>query len=494
MDFSQTNVVDRLRHYRETQPDQSAMEDGERKISYAELDRRTDEAAFNIRTAGIRPGTIVTVVLADSIEHLIVICGLARAGAVIFALPKYSPAKEIVAAMGKIGSHHVITDTGSENLQAYTVLPLSEICQQNGNRFEKPGAAGDDPLALIQSSGTTGEPKSFFGTHATALHQSERALEGEIWNPNIRYVNTSAMSFHVCRGFLYCLLRFGATFVLSRATTGKGLANLIIEKNVNYVRLLRPDLMALLAYAGKKEVIFPNLQLMGISSAPTSHEHRLMARKRLTPNFREYYGTNEGGTFFVATPDDQDTFPDSVGRLYNGVETQIVDQHHKSLPAGEAGFIRMRGLGVVRQYIDNPEMTARHFRDDWYYPGDVGKLNDQGYLFFLGRADDTINNAGIKFFPIEVETVLQNHPAVKEAAVFPWPHHIAGQVAAAGIITDGEVTAAELQRFCGEHLANYKIPMHFVVAKQFPRNALGKVLKYKLAETIRAAEQQQSKG
>jgi acyl-coenzyme A synthetase/AMP-(fatty) acid ligase len=485
-DFSNINIVDCLRRFSKSQPDHPAMEDGERSISYRQLDIRTDEAAVNIRAAGISAGDIVTVILEDSIEHLIVICGLARAGAIIFSLNSALATKEIRESMAEIGSETVVTSAGTYAFQDLVNVFMENICAANGESFGEPGACGDQPYLLIQSSGTTGKPKSFYLNHSDSWRNYRSSYEMLQCCQSDRFVSLPRMCFHFSRNFFLRMLNNGATIVLARDLSAKGLCDLINNHQISYFSLVPSHLMALLDYAKSKTMLFPNLRVLTSAGAPLTPQTRLLARKRLNPNFLDGYGSNEMGAITFSSPQDQDLHPESVGRPTADVDVQIVDMKDQVLPRGEAGLIRIRGVNMPKGYIDNPEMSARHFRSGWFYPGDVAKINDEGYLFFLGRADDIINNAGIKFYPVEVEKVLLNHPDVVEGAVFPWPHNVAGQVAAAAVVSNGNVTSEQLREYCAERLAGYKVPRVIAFRTFLPKNAMGKVLKRKLAVQMQA--------
>jgi acyl-coenzyme A synthetase/AMP-(fatty) acid ligase len=486
IDFSNVNIVDCLRHYGERQPDHPAMEDGERVITYQELNLRTDEAAVNIRASGISAGDIVTVILDDSIEHLIVICGLARTGAVIFSLNPALANREIAEGMTEIGSKTLVADKGSFAFSDINIVSKEEICDSNGQSFGKPGACGDQPFVLIQSSGTTGTPKSFTLSHANCLHRNKHDVDTLHFNWRDRYVCLSSMCFHICRAYFLCLLGCGATVVLARDRSPGGLVGLINGKAISFLKIMPNNLFALLKYADGRKLLFPGLRAMSSGSAPITSAQRRLARERLADNFLEEYGSNEMGTVSISLPRDQDLYSESVGRIIAPVEAQIVDNSDQELPFGEAGLARFRCAGMTKKYINNPTMNARHFRHGWFYPGDVAKLNEDRYLFLLGRADDVINNAGVKFYPIEVENVLKNHPAVREAAVFPWPHKLAGQVAGAAVVLERGVTHEQLKKYCAERLAPYKVPYVIAFTKALPKNAMGKVLKRELAKQIQA--------
>jgi acyl-CoA synthetase (AMP-forming)/AMP-acid ligase II len=199
----------------------------------------------------------------------------------------------------------------------------------------------------------------------------------------------------------------------------------------------------------------------------------------------EIYGTNETNTLAMATPDDQDRYPDSNGRLVAGIEAQVVDESGSFLRFGEIGQIRVRGRYFPCEYSGNPEATARHFRDGWFYPGDLATMNEEGYVFLKGRIDDVINNAGAKYFPAEVEAVLLAHPSVVDAAVIGGPHTQFGEVSVAYVVRSANLTPKELYKFCEGKIAMYKAPAWVFFLEALPRVATGKPDKKKLRETFR---------
>ena len=190
---------------------------------------------------------------------------------------------------------------------------------------------------------------------------------------------------------------WGATLVLVHDRSPKSLVNFVNDKDITYLQLTPNFLFNLLSYAEGKEMLFPKLRGLASGTAPISQQQRLQARQSLTANFCETYGSNEMGSVAYSTPSDQDKYFGSVGRLNSSIEAQIVDKNGKEVPFGDTGLVRFRCNGMTNKYIDNPAMTARHFRDGWFYTGDVATINDEGYLFLLGRADDMINNAGVNF-------------------------------------------------------------------------------------------------
>lgn len=231
--------------------------------------------------------------------------------------------------------------------------------------------------------------------------------------------------------------------------------------------------------------MFPDVRAMVVGSAPTTLEERQLARRKLTNNFYEQLGTNEAGLLVMATPADQDSHPEALGRVVEGVEAQVVDDDGMRLAPGEIGQVRYRGAGIANHYLDNPEANARVFRDGWFYPGDLASIDAEGYLYHKGRADDVINNEGAKFYPIELENVLLSHPAVAEAAVLPWADKRHGQVAVAFVVRNSQSTDnKDLIAYCQEHIAAYKLPAMIVHLSELPKNAMGKVIKNSLRDQL----------
>lgn len=174
----------------------------------------------------------------------------------------------------------------------------------------------------------------------------------------------------------------------------------------------------------------------------------------------------------------------SAGRPLFPVTVRIADEAGRPLPPGEAGEILVRGPTVTAGYFGRPEETARALRDGWLHTGDIGYLDQEGYLYVLDRRDDLIVSGGENVYPAEVEAVLRQHPAVADAAVIGLPDERWGQtVAAAVVLRPGcAVDGDELVRFCRERLAGYKVPRCFRIVPSLPRNAAGKLLRRALRE------------
>lgn len=219
-------------------------------------------------------------------------------------------------------------------------------------------------------------------------------------------------------------------------------------------------------------------------------------RRVVSPNLYVAYATNEGEALTLADPALQALVPDTVGRPTASIELQIVDEEGRALPAGRTGEVRVRGPGVITAYLENPEATARAFRDGWFYPGDLAWLTPEGALMLQGRKDDMMIFDGMNIYPAEIENALLAHPAVREAAAFPLRHErfqdvpfaavtlhagAADGTAGDGGAADDRVSERDLMEHC-RRLIGIRYPKGVLVLDEFPRNPMGKILKRKLAE------------
>jgi acyl-CoA synthetase (AMP-forming)/AMP-acid ligase II len=480
------NITDILATHAADRPDHPAIESGDRVITYGALGGWVDAVAANLQAAGIASGDVVGVMLPDCAEHLVVLLALARAGAVMVAIDGSLPEAERQRALAGATPRAVIAPGAVAAVGNLPHLALGRLLLRPGVPFRRPALAADHPLMIVQSSGTTGTPKAFVWSHARMLVQTHRHRDclGLDWRD--RYLALVRMTFFWQRELCLILFGLGATIVVNRASTLDGAAAQANAARITLLAATPSHLAHLLDLPAGPQPLFPSLRVLLVGSAPLAHQRRLEVRRRLTPNFYEQLGTNEAGLLVLGTPANQDARPEAIGRVVAGVEAQVVDAEGRPLPPGAVGLVGFRGAGFPTGYVDDPAATAGAFRDGWFYPGDLAAIDAAGFFHFRGRADDIINNDGVKFYPIEVETALLAHPAVIEAAVVGWPHDRLGQVAVAFLVTRQPLAAAALDRHCRRHVAGFKVPHWFVTVDRLPRTASGKVLKRDLRPMFRA--------
>jgi acyl-CoA synthetase (AMP-forming)/AMP-acid ligase II len=478
------NIADAIFDHARERPDHPALEDDDRVFTYAELAALVVSVSTALRTRGIASGDFVGVALPDSIGHVAVLYALAKIGVASVAIEETELEKDKLAALCGISAKAAITRNDTVSIPGVATIPADELFRDlTGARGPKPLPAPDNDrdltLTIAQSSGTTGEPKRLLITHNQMIGICRRLSGMLALTPADRYLHISPLRYYSARRRCMAVLTLGATMVFCPSGAVSECLQHISTRNITYVHFTATHLRALLAGVQGVTPRWPNLKMV-VGAAPTTLEERRLARRRLTPRFFDVFATNEVGHLALASPMDQVTYPESVGRLVSGIDAQIVGEDGSPLPSGEIGEIGFRGEGFPQAYHDNPQATRRHFRDGWFYPGDLAALNREGYIFLKGRADDVINRAGVKYYPGEVEAVLLSHHSIRDAAVIGGPHALLGEVSVAFLVSERSVKSDEVQRFCQERIAMYKVPHYVFFVSELPRVAAGKTDKKKL--------------
>ena len=226
--------------------------------------------------------------------------------------------------------------------------------------------------------------------------------------------------------------------------------------------------------------------IVGASPIPASKVKEI--RDRFGMNFCQSFGITEA-TSVTLTPydDDEKNMTETLGKALPGVELKIVDDDRKSLPFGEVGEIAVKGIGVMKGYYKMPEQTEEVLDSEgWYYTGDLGTLDEKGYLRFVGRKKEVIIRGGLNIYPQEIEAVLAKHPKVMDVAIIGLPDPVFGEVVCAVIqLKEGkECTEEEVIDYLKKQIANYKLPSKVEFTKEFPLTPSGKLQKMKLRERI----------
>ena len=483
------NIADVLDRHRREQPDHPVIEHGAQVVTYAGFASRVDATAANLRDAGIGAGDVVAIKLPDSIDHLVILYALARAGAVRLSLPASQPAGEQERVLRRFDVRALIAEASPGPLAGAGLLHASDLCAIEESRarsalaISSAGVDAASPVVIAHSSGTTGVPKYFVLTHAQVHERSTSRLRYIGAGRAERFLSSISLSFLIGQANCNMTLNLGATIVIPPPELRTDFLSCVLDQGITITNLPATQVRRLLTDDSfRKPRIHAVKLLMG--SSMTTAQDRIRIRRQLTPNLIEGYGVNELGVLTVAMPADQDAHPDAVGRVHDDVQAQVVDDEDRPLPPGQTGHIRFRAPNQPLGYWNDPQATASAFRDGWFYPGDLAAIDAGRYVFLKGRSDDVISNEGVKFYPVEVEQALQAHPAVVEAATLGWPHSAVGEVAVACVVLKSGVTVGELQVFCAERISRFKVPVTIIEVVAMPKTASGKIEKYKLKPLV----------
>jgi long-chain acyl-CoA synthetase len=341
----------------------------------------------------------------------------------------------------------------------------------------------DDPAVLLYSSGTTGFPKGVTLTHANVASNTRTTAKVCRYRSSDRLAAFLPL-FHVFGQNFIMNAGFeaGATLVLFRrfvpeavlAAMGRERITKFFAVPTIYIGLLNTDL-------AKYDLSSIDFYFSAAATMPEEISRRWT--ERFGQRVYEGYGLTECSPFACYNHATEHRFG-SVGTAVEGFTLAILDDRDREVPRGTWGEICIRGPGVMKGYWGRPEDTDHALRSGWLHSGDIGRMDNDGYVYIVDRVKDMVNVAGFKVWPAEVEHVLYRHPAVREVAVYGAPDPERGEeVRAAVVLKDGVAASPEaLAQFCRDHLAAYKIPQRVELVRELPKSATGKILKRVLRE------------
>ncbi|PTE14004.1 malonate--CoA ligase [Pseudogemmobacter blasticus] len=469
-----------------------------REIRGAGFLARVAQAAHALRAAGVQPGDRVAVQVAKSPEALAVYAGAVAVGAVFLPLnTAYTPA-EVDYFIGNATPRLFLCDPAKE-------AALAPVAAAHGTAVLTLDGAGagsfaaamagqpetvqpvdrcpDDLAAILYTSGTTGRSKGAMLTHRNLLSNAE--VLADLWQFTAQDVLLHALPVFHTHGLFVAtnisLLTGGAMIflpgfdleavlrLLPRATAMMGVPTF-------YTRLLDDPRFDRAASA--------HMRLFVSGSAPLLAETHRAFEARTGHRILERYGMTETN-MNTSNPYDGERRPGTVGLPLPGVALRIMAEGTEVAP-GEVGVIEVRGPNVFKGYWQMPEKTAEELRPDgWFITGDVGRLDDAGYVQIVGRAKDLVITGGFNVYPVEVEAELDAQPGVLESAVIGLPHPDFGEAVFAVLVPQKGVTLDTGAVLAGLHdrLARFKQPKAAVVLSELPRNTMGKVQKAELRKT-----------
>jgi len=460
----------------------------ERTILHRDLDGLVRRTASWLQSKGVKRGDIIGVALDDTPEHLVAIYALAAIGAVMQPMDCRWRVEEQARIADRFQAASVLVEANTSWSGAAQAIYCDAEWEKGVSQASElvSFAEGESlPLLLSLSSGTTGQPKGPMISHRQFMRRFWPHWINLGLNAQSRYMSSTPLYFGGGRTFALSQMFCGGTVLLFPPPyRPEELVAEVQRREATAIFLVPTLLRRLLAMEPSKETLMPSLRLLLSSGSPLHENERREIRERITPYFYEMYATTEGGGVSLLTPDDQLFRGDSVGRSMFGVEIQVVDDDNKRLPPNEPGRLRYRSPGSATEFYGDPEKTAEMFRDGWFYPGDFGTVDEEGYLFLKGRRKDIIIRGGVNIYPNEIEEILLSHPSVAEAAVVGQQSSEMGEEVAAFIIAKSKVTKEELVEFCRARLAPYKAPRMIYFVEDMPKSSLGKILKAKLMKEL----------
>ncbi len=493
-------VGEHLRHNAARFPGKVALIDSRTRITYADLNARANRLAHALRAAGIRRGDRVALLGDSRIEWVAAYLGVVKLGGV--AVPcnyRLTPA-EIAHSVGDSGSRLLFVTAEHRALAAglagvERVVVLDGTGPDGLEAFAASRPAGepeasvepDDANVILYTGGTTGASKGVVLTHANLFWNSlNEIVDTHMREDDNTILATPLHHSAALNCWLLPHLYLGATATLLPKYSAEAMLRAIAGERVT--NGFTPPSMAreLCTHPLARTLDLTSFQrwYIGGGILPRQDRERIHA---LLPGTRIYYqyGLTEAGPIVtVLREDDYERAPDSIGRAFLNCAVTILREDLTEAAPGEVGEIVVRGPAVMTEYWRRPDATAAAFHRGWLRTGDMGRMDEDGYVFFHDRLKDMIKTGGLNVYSQEVEHVLLGHPAVREAGVIGLPSDRWGEeVTAVVVLRDGRASAeAELLGFCRERLAGFKVPKRvvFLAYAEMPINYSGKILKREL--------------
>ncbi|HET6949539.1 MAG TPA: AMP-binding protein [Acidimicrobiales bacterium] len=498
-------------------PDRPAVTWGDRSLTYGALERRTNALAHGLARLGVAKGDRVGVLMRNRPELLEAMFACFKAGYCLVPLNSRFTAEEVAYHVEDSGAVAVLTDVeGAPVVNGAGLAGVTVVVAGDGG--DLPGGAlrhedlvaGDESPAVVDvdrddlawlfyTSGTTGRPKGAMLTHGVL------GFVTASWLADLTPIDEHDVTLHAAP------LTHGAGFHALAATaraahqvipTGASfdppaILDLMRRAGVTNTWLVPTQIVMLVDAVGDGRPGLTDLRYVVYGGAPFAPADLRAALETFGPVFVQLFG--QGETPMTATvlsirdhaaalAGDRPERLASAGVARPGTDVRVLGDGDRDLAPGEVGEVCVRGGAVMLGYWSRPEATAETLRNGWLHTGDLGRMDDHGYLYLLDRAKDLIISGGSNVYAVEVEAVLADHPGVVEVAVVGLADRTWGEVVTAVVVADDggdrDGLEAELGALCRTRLAGYKRPRRFAFVGALPRNAYGKVLKRELRAAL----------
>jgi amino acid adenylation domain-containing protein len=483
------------------------------RLSFEDLLDRSQRLARALQDRGLNPGDRVAIFMDNGVDAVVSIYGAWIAGGVVMVINPLTKPKKLAYLLGDSGARVLLSQTnlkrvfqaGLDELQARSFIPSVIVAGQGSDgdapAFEEilrttrpdpmdPGSLATDLAALIYTSGSTGQPKGVMVTHQNMTFTLGSLIEYLRLGSDDRILNVLPLAFDYGLYQLLMAVRLGATLVLEQGFGYPAvIEQRIREESVTVVPGVPTVFTTLLARAEARETSFPSVRAVTNTAAALAPD-LVPGLQRLFPRaliFR-MYGLTECKRVCYLEPEELASRPESVGKAIPGTQTFLLDAEGRRLGPGETGILHVRGPHVMVGYWNQPELTSEMLRtgchpaDRVLCTHDLFRMDEDGYLYFMGRSDDIIKSRGEKVSPVEVENVLYGITGVLDAAVVGVPDPALGEAIRAfvSLVPGTRLTEREIKRACQERLESFMVPQEIVLLSELPKTDTGKIRKMDL--------------
>ncbi len=487
-------------------PDKAAVIYGDDVLSFGELDRQSNRMANALLAKGLHQGDRVILYVGNSLELVVAVAALWKAGALPIPITTWTVGRELAFLVSDSKPFAVLY--GPEQIEEVRaaelpgdVLHIMTVPSEHALDLKALIEAGDqvppphlppqpDDAMIGYTSGTTGQPKGSIMTHANLITAQLLVSTFCQQGGGDIFMIMTPIAHRVGMARLVTCFTLGASVVVMPRFEAAAAIALIDKYQISIISLVPTVARLLLEHIEATAAACPSLRTMTATGEafPVSLKERLAAA---LPNVGlwVFYGMTEGGIPAVLRPEEQTLKPTSVGRPMPGVEIRLTDEAGGPVETGQSGEVQLRSGApgramIAREYFNRAEANAVAYKDGWFRTGDVGRFDEDGYLYLVDRVKDMILSGGLNVYSREVEQALETALAVREVAVVAGPDAEFGECVVAYVaLKQGQATTAgELIAHCRDYISGYKKPKYLFLLDDLPRNVNGKVVKATLRE------------